>query len=527
MPPNGHNNNGARIRPELIRIQLEKINQSEVFRKSARLTAFLSFVVEETIAGRADGLKEHVLAVELYQRPAGEFDSAADPIVRVDARRLRDKLREYYATAPSDSIVISLPKGSYAPLFEPAAGSMTRSIKTRTAWAAAGIVAAAALLVFALSFRTKQEATLRPIGVPPGQKGAPNLSADGKSIVFSWSPEDRQARGIYIQSLEGGEPRKLTSGGFDPVWSPDGRAIAYDRLGPNRGLYVVPTDGAGERKIIDSGTAPQWSRDGRSLFYLDLDPVSGRTSIFSVSLNNAEKRRVTVAPAGIGDRTFALSPGADALAFVRYGTPLLGDIYIVPVSGGEPRRLTDWNSSLGGLAWTPDGREIIYAVAEPAGSRFWRISAGASSPARGVRLDVPTGDADLPSISRFVAGSSFRLAYLVQHTNANLALTDLGDSNPVPKPFQRSSRMDSQAQISADGKRVVFISDRDGDREIWTAGVDEGSAQRVTHSPIEGITFPSWSRDGRRIAFTGSPSNSKSASPMPPPSVRHRGRKMG
>jgi Tol biopolymer transport system component len=508
MPLNGHSNNGARIRPELVRLQLEKITQSEVFRKSARLTAFLSYVVDETIAGRADGLKEHVLAVELYQRPAGDFDSAADPIVRVDARRLRDKLREYYASAPSDPIVISLPKGSYAPLFEPA----TRSMQTRTAWIVAGSVAALALLALALGVRAKQEATLRPVGAPPGQKGGPSLSADGKRIAFSWSgPEDRPARGIYIQSVEGGDPHKLTSGGFDPVWSPDGSAIAFGRLGPNRGLYIVPADGGAERKVIDSGSAARWSRDGQALFYLDLDPATGRTSIFSVSLKSGERRRLTIAPAGIGDRTFGVSPNGEVLAFVRYGTPLLGDIYIVPASGGEPRRLTDWNSSLGGLAWTPDSREIIYAVVEPAGRRLWRISAGMSSPGRGVRLDVPTGDADLPSISGFFSGSSFRLAYLVEHISANLTLTDLKDPNPVPKPFQRSSRMDSQAQLSADGKRVVFISDRDGARQIWIAGLEGTGAQRVTRAPIEGIDFPSWSPDGQKIAFTGSPLGSKSS----------------
>jgi hypothetical protein len=47
-----------------------------------------------------------------------DFDAGLDPIVRVDARRLRDKLREYYASAPHDAIIISVPKGSYAPTFE-------------------------------------------------------------------------------------------------------------------------------------------------------------------------------------------------------------------------------------------------------------------------------------------------------------------------------------------------------------------------------------------------------------------------
>src|SRR5882724_7845437 len=94
----------ARISPELVRLQLERMVQSDVLCKSARLTAFLTYVVEETLAGRGDELKEQVLATELYQRSGGDFDSASDPVVRVDARRLRDKLREYYASFPSDPI---------------------------------------------------------------------------------------------------------------------------------------------------------------------------------------------------------------------------------------------------------------------------------------------------------------------------------------------------------------------------------------------------------------------------------------
>src|SRR5215510_6362190 len=103
--------------PEMVRRQLERIVESPVFNKSARLTAFLRFVVEQTLTGQGDNLKEQVLALELYGRGAA-FDSGPDPIVRVDARRLRDKLREYYAGALADPIVISLPKGSYVPVFE-------------------------------------------------------------------------------------------------------------------------------------------------------------------------------------------------------------------------------------------------------------------------------------------------------------------------------------------------------------------------------------------------------------------------
>ena len=104
----------------LVRSQLDKVLASEVFLRSERLSGFLRFVVEETLNGRGDTLKEPVLAHELYGKEA-DFDGATNPIVRVDARRLRDKLREYYAYQTGDPVVIALPKGSYMPTFDRAA----------------------------------------------------------------------------------------------------------------------------------------------------------------------------------------------------------------------------------------------------------------------------------------------------------------------------------------------------------------------------------------------------------------------
>ncbi len=78
----------------LVRSQLDKVLASDLFLRSERLSGFLRFVVEETLNGRGETLKEPVLAHELYGKEA-DFDGATNPIVRVDARRLRDKLREY------------------------------------------------------------------------------------------------------------------------------------------------------------------------------------------------------------------------------------------------------------------------------------------------------------------------------------------------------------------------------------------------------------------------------------------------
>ena len=97
--------------------ELDRILSSEIFSRSDRLPASQKFIVEKTLTGHGDSLKEQVIAETLYGKGA-DFSTAADPIVRVDARRLRDKLREYYASAPHDTVLISVLKGSYTPAFE-------------------------------------------------------------------------------------------------------------------------------------------------------------------------------------------------------------------------------------------------------------------------------------------------------------------------------------------------------------------------------------------------------------------------
>src|SRR5262245_15138334 len=144
-----------------VRNQLEKILASEIFSRSERLSAFLRFVVEQALAGKGETLKEQVLAAELYsKRPSSSTDD--DPVVRVDARRLRDKLREFYAESDHEPVIISLPKGSYTPVFdrnpaaippvaplpikpEPVQESAVRPMRVRWPW----IIGAAAVAIIA------------------------------------------------------------------------------------------------------------------------------------------------------------------------------------------------------------------------------------------------------------------------------------------------------------------------------------------------------------------------------------------
>lgn len=99
--------------------QLARILMSETFQQADRLKRFLTFVVAEAIDGRQEELKEYVIGVQVFRKEES-FDPRTDPIVRVQARRLRAKLVRYYREeGRADALIIDLPKGGYAPLFRP------------------------------------------------------------------------------------------------------------------------------------------------------------------------------------------------------------------------------------------------------------------------------------------------------------------------------------------------------------------------------------------------------------------------
>src|SRR5579864_6981207 len=106
------------IDPEKVRRQLDRTLASKAFRQVDRLQRFLSFIVTETLGGHGDNLKEYLIGVEVFGKESS-FDPRMDPIVRVQARRLRARLTRYYREeGRGDEILIELPKGGYAPLFQ-------------------------------------------------------------------------------------------------------------------------------------------------------------------------------------------------------------------------------------------------------------------------------------------------------------------------------------------------------------------------------------------------------------------------
>ena len=142
---------------DAIRIQLQRILAGEGFKRSDRICRFLRYTVEQVLTGHGDEIKESVLAVEVYDRPAN-YNPKIDPIVRNDARRLRSKLREYYdAEGRNDPITIEFPKGSYLPVFRactspvPESNAGDASVLRFLVGPKIAAIAAAALIVVVLS----------------------------------------------------------------------------------------------------------------------------------------------------------------------------------------------------------------------------------------------------------------------------------------------------------------------------------------------------------------------------------------
>src|SRR6476619_4789215 len=118
-----------------IRQAIDRITVSDVFSRSPQLGAVLRFVVEAVLHGKADRIKAYTIGVEVLRRDT-RFDPQLDPIVRVEATRLRRAIERYYAgPGLTDPIIIDLPRGSYVPTFR---RREIEHARTAPMWAAIG-----------------------------------------------------------------------------------------------------------------------------------------------------------------------------------------------------------------------------------------------------------------------------------------------------------------------------------------------------------------------------------------------------
>lgn len=502
-----------------IRAAADRILAAESFRRSERLSRFLRFVVDSALEGRPERLKEYVLGIEVYQRGA-DFDPRIDSTVRVEAARLRAKLREYYETEGRDDPVrIELPKGAYAPVFrgvKPAGSSPGRRRPALPVWIAAFLLVAGIVAGISARFlsrsRLSEAIVVKPWTTWSGREIQACFSPDGKQIAMAWSGETDDNFDIYVRPVDHGPPVRLTrhpAPDRSPAWSPDGRLIAFARDSETSvEIYLVPAQGGAERRIakLHRSPAPRvprflvWLPQGDTLVVSDQDSPEEPFSLFRLSADTGERRRITSPPSkSYGDWQPAVSPDGRKLAFVRSLAGLPGDIYVASLAGGEPRRLTFENQVITGIAWSEDSRSIVFSSergATAGAGSLWRIWAdGSSDPARIDQVPGIGPRATWPAIAR----RGRLLAYQEMFQDTNLWRVSSGGGKP--ELVISSTREEILPDYSPDGTRIVFASNRSGNWEIWAANANGSDVHQVTSFGGTPAANPRWSPDGRLIAF--------------------------
>jgi Tol biopolymer transport system component/DNA-binding winged helix-turn-helix (wHTH) protein len=373
------------------------------------------------------------------------------------------------------------------------------------------VLAGLTVCVLALSFlyyrhssRSKgAQAVVTPAVTNAGEKYTPTLSPDGQHLAFVWNGGNGPHFNLYVKVVGTEESLRLTkqeSLDFDPVWSPDGRYIAFCRiLKGATGIYIIPALGGAERRVrntlwddrefdeVFSFGRLSWSPDGKLLAYSDRASRSEAASIFLLALDSLEVRRLTSSVRSRGDFNPEFSPDGQILAFAR-DSQGVQSIYAIPVSGGEEQRLTSDTTQKWGLAWTPDGREIVFADS----SWLWKKSLRGGEPER-----LQFGqDGVQPSIR------GNRLVYVQRKWNKNIWRRDLNSlvSAGPPDEFISSTRGESGPQFSPDGSKIAFESTRSGVYEVWLCRSDGTSLTQLTHFNASVTGTPRWSPDGQQVS---------------------------
>jgi Tol biopolymer transport system component/DNA-binding winged helix-turn-helix (wHTH) protein len=341
-------------------------------------------------------------------------------------------------------------------------------------------------------------------------KGA--FSPDGNQVAFDWDGDESDAGiDIYIKQIGVEKPLQITHQfgyNFAPVFSPDGRYIAFMHADHDKspGIFVVPALGGPPRKLLeftptqDCNPGLDWSRDGKFLLFANRSGDQP-CSVQQLNIEDLSVRQLSSPPVpSIGDAYAQYSPDGNSIAFIR-DLKDVRDIYVMPTSGGTPRRVTFDNRLMIGLAWTPDSKELVFSSNRGGASwGLWRVSAAGGAPER---LSVGSEHACMPTIS--LIGN--RLIYNSGFWNENIWRVPVGSGHRLGKQqrFISSTLQEEGPQYSPDGKRIVFQSTRSGNFEIWRSDADGTNLVQLTlfGGPLTGT--PRWSPDGRQIAFDSRP----------------------
>jgi len=360
------------------------------------------------------------------------------------------------------------------------------------------MVASVALLVWN-HFLTGSDplASAVPMQITRGEswEGSPAISPDGKQVAYV--SNDSGDLDVFVTAVTGGQPLRITKhAGLDtkPSWLPDGSALIFvsDRSGQND-IWKVGPYGGTPTPLFPNATDPKISPDGTRLAFVRRDST-GMQRIGVVPLDDLSRVRILTGP---GDGLWshhdpAWSPDGRRLCYAAED-----NLWVISADGGHARPLIPGGETLQEPVWSPDGKRIYFSsYGEGTAFALWWVSPQGGSPHR---FTFGTGAESHPSLSE----NGLRMAYSTGTEKTFISLVTLPDGALVDLPGLWDCWMPA---LSPEGDRLAFVTSRWGpNADLWVQDLDEGKpageARRLFEDPIGNASHPTFSPDGRWIAY--------------------------
>lgn len=351
-----------------------------------------------------------------------------------------------------------------------------------------------------------QDKTPLVIVAGTGDDWSPRLSPDGTLVVFVSSERDDESSRLFLQAAMLATPSPLThptEGERDvlPVWSPNGRDIAFQRHSVRSGckMMSIAVTGGTPKRLGDCPGTPllfDWAPDASHLVIGgQFDPKTKAFAIHRLDLASGIWSPLDYPrAAGTMDLEPHYSPDGRWLAFRRNFSS--SDLWRMPAGGGVPERMTQVSSDIRGFDWAPDSRHIVYSNVADGGVALFSLDT-ATWKVTALGID----EATFPDFA--LRGQS--MVYEIQHGRLALNRFNLDDVTAEPERVLSSSGNELAGEISPDKHVVAFISDRSGKSGIWLApvGTETGAGQKVEGLMPFTRFNPAWSPDSQRFLVIG------------------------
>jgi Tol biopolymer transport system component len=333
----------------------------------------------------------------------------------------------------------------------------------------------------------RQVATTSNVAIVPAAEvefQGVTFSPDGNYVYYSFYPAGELLGYLWQVPVLGGMPRRILEDvDGDISFDPSGNRFAMVRNNPRTqetALIVSDTSGSKATSLVTRKAPnrfkPQsvaWSPDGRSIATLAergadlqvdvvlIDAVTGHETV----LGNHAWRNISEV-AWLPDGKSLLINAQDA------GGESVSQVWLLSASGDEPRRITNDLSTYAGISLTADGKSFV-SVRRERRSRVWIVEAAGGEPR--VVSSGAGADDGVNGLAWTVDG---RLVYTSASAgNLDIWLMDADGRNRVPLTSDRAP--DSWPVVTADGRRIVFVSERSGARGLWVMGTDGGEQRRI------------------------------------------------